>query len=63
MLFEGSRYSIPSSQYGKEINVMEAMGWSWQELCDAPADLVDEIGIMTTQRAKERKQKADNGAR
>jgi len=63
MLFEGSRYSVPSSEYGKEIDVMETMGWTWRELCETPADLVDEIGIMIAERAKERKRKANNGAR
>jgi hypothetical protein len=30
-------------RYPNEIAVMQEMGWSWSDLLDAPADLVDEI--------------------
>lgn len=37
---------LPASDPGRysfEIGVMKEMGWSWQELCAAPPDLIDEI--------------------
>lgn len=30
-------------RYGAEIRVMRAMGWSWAELQNTPADVVDEL--------------------
>ncbi len=59
MFYEGSRRGVPSSHYGGLIDVMEAMGWTWQQLCDAPADLVDEIGIMLVERARAQKRAAE----
>lgn len=39
----GSSSASAPTRYGVLIPVMERMGWSWADLCDAPADLVDEI--------------------
>jgi len=30
-------------RYGAEIGMMRMMGWSWAELQDTPADVVDEL--------------------
>lgn len=30
-------------RYGAEIRVMRTMGWSWAELQETPADVVDEL--------------------
>ncbi|MBI1296663.1 hypothetical protein GC175_17040 [bacterium] len=35
-------------RYATEVKVMMEMGWSWDELCKAPADLVDEILLRLT---------------
>lgn len=39
-------------RYGWQIEVMKAMGWSWRELHEAPADLVEEIAFGLAQEAK-----------
>lgn len=43
----GSASASAPTRYGVLITVMEKMGWSWVDLCDAPADLVDEIAART----------------
>lgn len=49
-------------RYGTEIAIMREMGWSWQDLCEAPPDLVEEIAVRTAAQAhwqgKRDKQKA-----
>ena len=39
----GSSSASAPTRYGVLITVMERMGWSWPDMCAAPADLVDEI--------------------
>jgi hypothetical protein len=39
----GNSSASAPTRYGVLIPVMEKMGWSWADLCGAPADLVDEI--------------------
>lgn len=39
----GSDSASAPTRYGILITVMERMGWSWPDLCAAPADLVDEL--------------------
>lgn len=41
----GSSSASAPTRYGVLIPVMERMGWSWADLCGAPADLVDEIAL------------------
>ena len=55
MLFEGRRHTVPSSRYGIALDVMLETGWTWQELNDAPADLVDELAILISERARAQK--------
>lgn len=38
--------------YDAEISVMREMGWSWQDLCDAPFDIVGVIIAETNARSK-----------
>ena len=38
--------------YDTEISVMREMGWSWQDLCDAPFDIVSVIIAETNARSK-----------
>ena len=33
------------TRYGILLAVMREYGWTWQELCDSPADLVEEICV------------------
>lgn len=43
---------------------MQHMGWGWSEYCDAPADLVDEIGArMAGQATYQREQESLNRAK
>lgn len=44
---QGSASASAPTRYGVLIAIMERMGWSWPDLCAAPADLVDEIAIRT----------------
>lgn len=52
--------SVPG-RYSAAIAVMKEMAWSWADLCNAPADLVDEIGTRMTAQAhwQERREKFD----
>lgn len=43
MLYRGGRKTVPSSEYGVLLDVMETMGWDWWTLQEQPADLVDEM--------------------
>jgi hypothetical protein len=36
------------TRYGILMAIMREYGWSWQELCEAPADLVEEISMRMT---------------
>jgi len=38
--------------------VMEAHGWTWQEYCDAPYDLIDEAMTRLNKRTLEENRKA-----
>lgn len=37
-------------RYDSELAVMREMGWSWHDLCTAPADLVEEIEVRLASR-------------
>lgn len=39
----GNSSASAPTRYGTLIALMERMGWSWNDLCAAPADLVHEI--------------------
>lgn len=43
----GSATASAPTRYGVLITVMEKFGWSWADLCAAPADLVEEIATRT----------------
>ncbi len=42
---------MPSSRYGLELAIMEAMHWTYDEYLDQPADLVAELAIRMEKRA------------
>jgi hypothetical protein len=39
---QGASVEMPG-RYSGAIAVMQEMGWSWPDLCAAPADLVEEV--------------------
>lgn len=39
-------------RYPGEIAVIQEMGWSWPDLCAAPADMVEEIAERMNARAR-----------
>ena len=39
-------------RYGGQVDVMTAMHWGWRELCDAPADLGEEIAVGVAQEVQ-----------
>ena len=41
-MYDSANVSVPT-RYGILMTIMEQYGWSWGDLCEAPADLVDEI--------------------
>lgn len=41
-MYDSDSVTTPTS-YGILITIMREFGWSWQDLCAAPADLVDEL--------------------
>lgn len=45
MLYAKQRRTLPSSLYGEVLDVMEAYGWTWDEYCNAPDDLIVEATI------------------
>ena len=48
-------------RYAAAIGIMSEMRWSWDDLCNAPADLVDEIALRLSAKAtwQERREKLD----
>lgn len=46
------------TRYGAEITVMTEMHWSWQELLDAPHDLVEEIRLRIAARGHWERERA-----
>lgn len=40
------------SRYAVDIQIMRHMQWSWRELLEAPADLVEEIAFRMAQESK-----------
>lgn len=40
------------SRYAADILIMRHMQWSWRELLEAPADLVEEIAFRMAQESK-----------
>lgn len=52
-------------RYSGEIAIMQEMGWSWPDLCAAPADLVEEIAYRMERRLhwQEQREKLDAAKR
>ena len=48
----GGRKTIRGSRYGLQLDIMERMHWTWQELTEQPADLIDELTAKMIGRAK-----------
>jgi len=46
-MHDSENVSTPT-RYGVLMTVMREYGWSWRDLCEAPADLVEEICTRTT---------------
>ncbi len=51
MLYAGSRKAVPSSRYGSILDVMEAMGWTFDDYLAQPADMIDELHVKLHKRA------------
>ena len=48
-------------RYAGMINVMEEMHWSWRDVMEAPADLVEEIGVRMEARGRWMEMKKKTG--
>ena len=51
MLYSGGRKTVPASRYGKALNIMETMHWTWDEYLEQPADMIEEMTIRLQKRA------------
>ena len=63
MIMHGAEAGI-TTRYGSEIAIMKHMGWSYSDLMNTPADLVEEIGLRLDAEARWRKEKerqSENG--
>jgi hypothetical protein len=64
MLYRGKRTTVPASEYGIVLDILEATGWTWDEWQAQPADLADEMIVKFAKRIHEQNRKArDNGKR
>ncbi len=43
MVYRGTRKSVRGSLYGDTIEIMERMGWDWDQYQNAPDDLLCEM--------------------
>lgn len=50
------------TRYGVLIAIMHEYGWSWRDLCEAPADLIEEIGtrLMAERHWRAERQRMDD---
>jgi hypothetical protein len=46
-MYDADNAATPT-RYGVYMAIMREYGWSWRDLCEAPADLVEEIVWRTT---------------
>lgn len=46
-MYDSAAVSVPT-RYGVLMAIMREYGWSWRDLCEAPADLVEEIAMRLT---------------
>lgn len=46
-MYDSANVSVPT-RYGVLMAIMQEYGWSWRDLCEAPADLVEEIAMRLT---------------
>jgi hypothetical protein len=46
-MYDATTVSAPT-RYGVLLAIMQEYGWSWRDLCEAPADLVEEIAMRIT---------------
>ncbi len=58
MLYKGLRPkgTVPSSRYCRELDIIEATGWTHDEYLAQPADLVTELHIRLVKRAAAQRQ-------
>ncbi len=46
-MYDSANVATPT-RYGPLLAVMQEYGWSWRDICEAPADLVEEIAMRLT---------------
>lgn len=61
MLYTGQRTSVPSTRYGWMLDVIEATGWTLEELRTQPMDLIEELHIRLSKRAKAEQERLHGG--
>ena len=50
MFYKGQRHGVPATMYGIVGDLLLETGWTWEEFCDQPADLIDELCIKLSKR-------------
>jgi len=63
MLYRNERSTVPASQYGIVLDIMEETGWTWQEWQAQPAMLCDEMIVRFRKRAAEHNRQMKQQAR
>lgn len=52
LVYKGLSRSLPSGEWNNEIEVCREMGWDWESLQAAPAQMADEILLKISARAR-----------
>ena len=50
MFYRGKRKTVPHSEYGIVLDILEATGWTWEEWQAQPSDLCDEMIVRFSKR-------------
>ncbi len=63
MLYRSERSTVPASQYGIVLDILEETGWTWDEWRAQPAALCDEMIVRFRKRAAEHNRQMKQQAR
>ena len=63
MLYGGKRRTVPASEYGTVLDVLEETGWTWQEWQAQPHTLCDELLVRFAKRAQQQHREANKSGK
>lgn len=61
MAYKGLRKRVPAARYGALLDVIEATGWTYDELLAQPWDMVTEMMIRLQKRSLAQAQQVKHG--